>query len=124
MVLAGEEIPDLLQKLAADHPDTDPLLAALNRYHRTEEARHLSFARTVLPEAWARAGWIERQRVRFAAPLMIDQLWKAFVHPGVYATVGLAHLEDLEGGRAAAPSDRVARRSRHDRCSRRCSTPG
>lgn len=89
MVLAGEEIPDLLQKLAADHPDTDPLLAALNRYHRTEEARHLSFARTVLPEAWARAGWIERQRVRFAAPLMIDQLWQAFVHPGVYATIGL-----------------------------------
>jgi P-aminobenzoate N-oxygenase AurF len=89
MVLAGEEIPDLLQKLAADHPDTDPLLAALNRYHRMEEARHLSFARAVLPEAWARAGWIERQRVRFAAPLMIDQLWQAFVHPGVYATVGL-----------------------------------
>ncbi|MGZ8765853.1 MAG: diiron oxygenase, partial [Acidimicrobiia bacterium] len=73
----------------ADHPDTDPLLAALNRYHRMEEARHLSFARTVLPEAWARVGWIERQRVRFAAPLMIDQLWQAFVHPGVYATVGL-----------------------------------
>ncbi|MGZ8752836.1 MAG: diiron oxygenase [Acidimicrobiia bacterium] len=89
MVLAGEEIPDLLQKLAADHPGTDPLLAALNRYHRMEEARHLSFARTVLPEAWARVGWIERQRVRFAAPLMIDQLWQAFVHPGVYATVGL-----------------------------------
>jgi hypothetical protein len=89
MVLAGEEIPDLLQKLAAEHPDTDPLLAALNRYHRMEEARHLSFARAVLPEAWSRAGWIERQRVRFAAPLMIDQLWKAFVHPGVYATVGL-----------------------------------
>jgi hypothetical protein len=89
MVLAGEEIPDLLQKLAADHPDTDPLLAALNRYHRMEEARHLSFARAVLPDAWARAGWIERQRIRFAAPLMIDQLWQAFVHPGVYATVGL-----------------------------------
>ena len=46
MVLAGEEIPDHLQKLAAEHPDTDPFLAALNRYHRMEEARHLSFART------------------------------------------------------------------------------
>ena len=45
MTLAGEEIPDLLQKLAAEHPDTDPMLAALNRYHRQEEARHLSFAR-------------------------------------------------------------------------------
>ena len=89
MVLAGEEIPDHLQKLAAEHPDTDPFLAALNRYHRMEEARHLSYARTVLPEAWARAGWIERQRIRIGAPFMISQLWQAFVHPGVYATVGL-----------------------------------
>jgi hypothetical protein len=89
MVLAGEEIPDHLQKLAAEHPDTDPFLAALNRYHRMEETRHLSFARTVLPEAWARAGWFERLRIRIAAPFMISQLWQAFVHPGVYATVGL-----------------------------------
>jgi hypothetical protein len=89
MVLAGEEIPDHLQQLAAEHPETDPFLAALNRYHRMEEARHLSFARTVLPEAWARAGWIERQRIRIAAPFMIGQLWQMFVHPGVYATVGL-----------------------------------
>jgi hypothetical protein len=89
MVLAGEEIPDHLQKLAAEHPDTDPFLAALNRYHRMEEARHLSFARTVLPEVWARAGWVERQRIRIVAPFLISQLWQAFVHPGVYATVGL-----------------------------------
>jgi len=89
MVLAGEEIPDHLQKLAAEHPDTDALLASLNRYHRMEEARHLSFARTVLPEAWSRASWIERQRIRIAAPFMISQLWQGFVHPGVYATIGL-----------------------------------
>src|SRR5687768_6895940 len=34
LVLGGEEIPDLLQKLAADHPDTDPFLREVNRYHR------------------------------------------------------------------------------------------
>ncbi|HZJ28188.1 MAG TPA: diiron oxygenase [Acidimicrobiia bacterium] len=89
MILAGEEIPDLLQKLASEHPETDPMLAALNRYHRMEEARHLSYARTVLPEAWASAGRVERIRIRYAAPLMIDQLWQMFVHPGVYQTVGL-----------------------------------
>lgn len=89
MVLAGEEIPDHLQQLAAEHPDTDPFLAALNRYHRMEEARHLSFARAVLSEAWARAGWWERFGIRVAAPFLIGQLWQMFVHPGVYATVGL-----------------------------------
>ncbi len=49
-VLAGEEIPDLMQKLASEHPETDPLLAEVNRYHRQEEARHLAFARMRLPE--------------------------------------------------------------------------
>jgi len=89
MVLAGEEIPDHLQQLAAEHPHTDPFLAALNRYHRMEEARHLSFARAVLPEACARAGWLERLRICVAAPFLISQLWQMFVHPGVYATAGL-----------------------------------
>ena len=93
MTLAGEEIPDLLQRLAADHPDTDPMLAALNRYHRQEEARHLSFARSVLPEAWDRAGPTQRAVVRHVAPGLIDQLWQMFVHPGVYATVGLPMWE-------------------------------
>ena len=89
MVLAGEEIPDLLQKLAAEHPDTDPLLRAVNKYHRAEEARHLAFARMVLPEHWARAGRIERTRVRHVAPRQIKMLFATMVHPGVYRTVGL-----------------------------------
>jgi hypothetical protein len=88
-VLAGEEIPDLLQKRASEHPDTDPLLAAVNRYHRQEEARHLAFARLHLPELWERAGKVERWRVRHGAPFGISQLFAAFVHPGVYETVGL-----------------------------------
>jgi hypothetical protein len=92
-VLAGEEIPDLLQKRAAEHPDTDPLLAAVNRYHRQEEARHLAFARMHLPELWARAGKVERWRVLHAAPAGISQLFGTFVHPGVYETVGLPAMK-------------------------------
>ena len=89
LVLAGEEIPDLLQKLAAEHPDTNPLLASVNRYHRQEEARHLSFARTTLPELYARTGRLERLRIRHFAPIVIQLLFRMFVHPGVYAAVGL-----------------------------------
>jgi hypothetical protein len=92
-VLAGEEIPDLLQKRAAEHPDTDPLLAAVNRYHRQEEARHLAFARLHLPELWERAGKVERWRVLHGAPAGISQLFAAFVHPGVYETVGLPAMK-------------------------------
>ncbi len=89
LVLAGEEIPDLLQKLASEHPDTDPLLAEVNRYHRQEESRHLSFARTTMPELYARAGRLQRLRVRYFAPVIIGGLFATFVHPGVYASVGL-----------------------------------
>ena len=92
LVLAGEEIPDLLQKMASEHPDTDPLLAAVNRYHRQEEARHLSFARATLPELYARAGRLERLRIRHLAPVVIGLLFRMFVHPGVYTAVGLPGL--------------------------------
>jgi hypothetical protein len=89
LVLAGEEIPDLLQKIASEHPDTDPLLAAVNRYHRQEEARHLSFAKTTLPELYAGAGRLDRLRIRHLAPPIIRGLFEMFVHPGVYSAVGL-----------------------------------
>jgi hypothetical protein len=89
LVLAGEEIPDLLQKLAAEHPDTNELLRSVNRYHRQEEARHLSFARTTLPELYARTGRLERWRIRHLAPVAIRLLFHMFVHPGVYSAVGL-----------------------------------
>src|ERR671916_251557 len=102
-VLAGEEIPDLLQKRAAEHPDTDPLLAAVNRYHRQEEARHLAFARMHLPELWERAGKVERWRVLHAAPAGISQLFAAFVHPGVYETVGLPAMRTWRAGNKLPP---------------------
>lgn len=89
LVLAGEEIPDLLQKRACEHPDTDPFLAAVNRYHRREEARHLSFARLRVPEVWRSVTWGDRYAVRHLAPVIIDYLFHLLIHPGVYAAVGL-----------------------------------
>lgn len=88
-VLAGEEIPDLMQKLASEHPDTDRLLAEVNRYHRQEEARHLAFARMRLPELRARSSRRERWEVRHAVPLGIRQLFESMLDPGVYTSVGL-----------------------------------
>jgi len=89
LVLGGEEIPDLFQKLAADHPATDPFVRDVNRYHRAEEARHLSFARSVYPEIWADAGPVDRFAVKRIAPLMIRDMFAMMVHPGVYEAVGL-----------------------------------
>ena len=89
LVLAGEEAPDLFQKSAAEHPDTDPFLKDVSRYHRQEEARHLGFARAVFPEVWAEANWRDRFAVRHIAPFIVRDMFRFLVHPGVYATVGL-----------------------------------
>lgn len=89
LVLAGEEIPDLFQKLACEDERTDPYLAAVNRYHRAEEARHLAYARLVLPEVWQEAGAVDRFLVRRVAPHVIAGMFAGIVHPGVYRTVGL-----------------------------------
>jgi len=93
LVLSGEEIPDLLQKLAAEHPDTDPMIKAVSKYHRQEEARHLAFARMIFPEQWAKAGPIERFFVRYVGSQIVVALFNTIVHPGVYATVGLPTWE-------------------------------
>ena len=89
LVLTGEEIPDLFQKLASEHPDTDPFVRAVNKYHRQEEARHLSFARMMLPELWRDASRGEKWAIRHLAPRFIRGMFDTIVHPGVYATVGL-----------------------------------
>jgi len=89
LVLSGEEVPDLLQKLASEHPDTDPMIKAVSKYHRQEEARHLAFARMIFPEQWAAAGPVERFLVRYLGSRIATAMFDTIVHPGVYGAVGL-----------------------------------
>ncbi|MDQ1704551.1 MAG: hypothetical protein QOF18_917 [Frankiaceae bacterium] len=90
MVLAGEEIPDLIQRRAIEHPDTDDYLRRANLYHREEEARHLAFGRMLLPELWARSSRRERWLVRRGAPLLVNLMMESqLTHPGIYAAAGL-----------------------------------
>jgi hypothetical protein len=93
LILSGEEIPDLFQKLAAEHPDTDPFVKAVSRYHRQEEARHLAFARMTVVEHWAEASRFERFLVRFVAPYVVMDMFRFTVHPGVYESIGLPTWE-------------------------------
>jgi hypothetical protein len=88
-VLAGEEIPDLLQKRLAEHPGIDPYIAEVSRYHRAEEARHLAFARTTLGEHYAATTWTDRFAVRWVVPVAVIVMFDLMVHPYVYETVGL-----------------------------------
>jgi hypothetical protein len=89
LVLSGEEVPDLLQKLASEHEDTDPMIKAVSKYHRQEEARHLAFARLLFPEQWAAAGLFERFLIRHLGSRIAIGMFDTIVHPGVYGTIGL-----------------------------------
>ena len=89
LVLSGEEVPDLLQKLASEHPETDPMIKAVSKYHRQEEARHLAFGRMLFPEQWSAAGPIERFLVRHLGSRIATAMFDTIVHPGVYGAVGL-----------------------------------
>ena len=99
MVLAGEEIPDLLQKRAADHPGTDPFVREVHRYHRQEEARHLSVARTRLPEVWETAGLVDRFMVHNVAPVLIREMYENMIHAGVFGSVGLPAMATWQKAR-------------------------
>jgi predicted metal-dependent hydrolase len=89
LVLTGEEVPDLIQKRSSEHPDTDPYVREVNRYHRMEEARHLAFARALLPEVWNEASVAERFVIRHFGPAIMTGVFDSLIHPGVYRTVGL-----------------------------------
>ncbi len=111
LVLTGEEIPDLFQRLASEHPGTDPFLRDVNRYHRREEARHLAFARMMLAEAWARAGWVDRALLRRVAPIIAGAMFDTIVHPGVYTAAGLPAWRTWNAVRHGAKRDEIRKRA-------------
>ena len=71
-------------------------MRAVNKYHRMEEARHLSYARAVLPEVWEGANLIDRAAVRRVAPWVVNDMFRFLIGPGVYETVGLPGRETWE----------------------------
>ena len=89
MVVAGEEIPDLVNRMIGEDPESDPYLAAVNRYHRQEEARHLAYARIVLPDLWRSATPYQRYFINSIAPILVWTMFTTLVHPGVYERIGL-----------------------------------
>jgi hypothetical protein len=88
-MLGGEEVPDLLQKLVAEHPDADDYLRRISLYHRQEEARHLAYARTTVAEHYRSTRWGDRCAVRWLVPGAIAFMFDMMVQPFVYPTIGL-----------------------------------
>ena len=97
-VLVAEEYLDRLQREMLRTPGLLPLAVDVARVHVTEEARHVSYARTALqhnaPRLSRPARLLHQQLTAVTAAFVVD----ALIDPAVYAAVG---LDPLRAARAA-----------------------
>jgi hypothetical protein len=73
--LTGEEAFDHLQRRLVRSPSTPPLIRRISTIHATEEARHVSFARSVLRDLVPRLSRRDVRALRYQVPLLVD--WTA-----------------------------------------------
>lgn len=81
-VLGGEDPIDYAQRegLRGD-AELPPILERIARIHITEEARHLSFARSYLKLNVPKLGWVRRQVLAFAAPIILGIMAGLMLRP-------------------------------------------
>lgn len=86
-VLGGEDPVDYLQRQQLRNGVDHPLLEQIMRIHVTEEARHLSFARSFLKEQVPRLRPVRRHLLAALAPLLFGQMVRMMVlpNPQLYA---------------------------------------
>jgi hypothetical protein len=81
-VLGGEEPIDYVQrKVLRGDKDLPPVLERVMRIHVTEEARHLSFARSYLKTRAAKLGWYGRLQLGIGAPIILSAMAAMMLRP-------------------------------------------
>ncbi len=95
-ILAAEELLDALNRATMRDRQLHPVSREVARIHVTEEARHVSFAKTYLTEHFPTLSAFAQARVRVLAPFTVRVIADSLVHRSVYETLG------IEGGFEAA----------------------
>lgn len=80
-VLGGEDPIDHLQREALRAGNSHPLLESIMRIHVTEEARHLSFARSYLKHEVASMGRLNRLILSIGTPLILGEMGRMMLMP-------------------------------------------
>lgn len=81
MVLGGEDPIDCLQRRMIARGGGHPLLEQIMRIHITEEARHISYARSALKKYVPRLGAVRRQTLGVAVPITLGIMVRLMVRP-------------------------------------------
>lgn len=95
LILAVEELFDGVNRLTVHDSRVHPLARDIARVHVTEEARHVSFAKAYLAEAWPLLSPTEREAIIDFAPLAVALVASLLVVPEVYTTLAIADGERL-----------------------------
>jgi hypothetical protein len=96
LILAIEELLDATNRATMKDERIHPVSRQIAKVHVLEEARHVSFAKTYLTEAWPTLSADERDTVRQVAPVAVAQIAGLAVDPAVYEHLG------IDGGADAA----------------------
>ena len=96
LILAVEELLDTCNRATMRDDMVHPVSRQIAKLHVLEEARHLSFAKTYLTEAWPTLSEAERAEAAAVAPFADDYVAQLMVNDDVYAELG------IDGGAEAA----------------------
>ena len=99
LILAVEELLDVCNRATMRDESIHVVSRQIAKLHVMEEARHVSFAKTYLTEAWPTLNDEERAGAIEFAPHAVGFVADLMVHDGVYETLG------IEAGAAAARSN-------------------
>lgn len=80
-VLGGEAPIDHVQRRELRRADLHPIFRTVMRIHVTEEARHISFARSYLREHAPRLGWWKRAQLEVHAPFVLAAMCEEMLIP-------------------------------------------
>ncbi len=90
LILAVEEILDHMNRLTMRDERVHAISREMARVHVLEEARHVSFAKTYLAEAWPTLDANDRSMARELAPALVGVVADLCVDPAVYDHLGIA----------------------------------
>jgi hypothetical protein len=89
LILAVEELLDHTNRLTMKDDRCHPVSRQIAKLHVLEEARHVSFAKTYLAEAWPNLCADEQRAVADLAPVAVSVVAELSVDPAVYAELGI-----------------------------------
>jgi hypothetical protein len=95
LILAVEELLDYINRATMRDGRVHAVSRQIAKLHVLEEARHVSFAKTYLSEAWPQLTEAERAVVRETAASMVSVVAALSVDPAVYNALGIDDGEAL-----------------------------